>query len=223
MLLWKHVPAKDATDTYVTSSHNSEKEGCFPTCTTTTTWINALLWRRWSVIPHVCVSPWTAGTCGSSSLALELTCPTARTPTHTHTFSCHLLLHALLNTPVTLQSTCMPPSTTAFQSKTPSMCSKITRHSCPMVVSAPWAPTHRLVCRNHTQGGLVCISPSTSVVLESLVKLVNQCLREKHIFSAYFYAFMVSNEVAHAIDLHKKALYIHPSIFFLIRIRCILP
>lgn len=49
-------------DTHVTSSHNSEEKRCFPTCATTKTWINALLWRRWCIIQHVYVSLWTAGT-----------------------------------------------------------------------------------------------------------------------------------------------------------------
>lgn len=62
------------------------------------------------------------------------------------------------------------------------------------------------------------VGPSASVVLQSHVKrLEYQWWREKNIFSAYFYVFIVSNEVArkdnNAIDL-KKSLCIHPSIFF---------
>lgn len=95
---------------------------------------------------------------------------------------------------------------------------KITHRSCPVVASAPEAPTHRLICNNHPQGDLMYIVPSTSVVLQSHVKGLVVSGWEKSTFSVLISVFVVSNEVAckdnNAIDLLKKALYIHPCIFF---------
>lgn len=147
------------------------------------------------------------------------------TNTQTFTPAVSYFSVALLNTPLTRQTTCTPSSTAAliyhwlFRLRPQARAPKITHRGCPVVASAPGAPNHRLICRNHPQGGLVHIVPSTSIVLQSCVKrLVYLWLREKHIFSAYFYVFIITNEVARkdnsAIDILKKSIIYSPQYFF---------
>lgn len=50
---------------------------------------------------------------------------TTHKTTHTFMPAVTYFTIALLNTPLTLQATCMPSSTTALQTKAPSPCSKI--------------------------------------------------------------------------------------------------